>query len=188
MWLYKKVLDIHKLGVYTPIIRNRLRRLNMSTKLEGDRAIEHGVDRLTVAKCVDCACFNLRKTARAITKLYDDALRPTGLRATQFSLLITTTMLGSVTVTRLAEIGVMDRTTLTRNLKPLEKKGLIRVVPGDDQRTRIVNLTTRGQEVLTKALPLWEKTQARVIEELGRERWKSLQADLGEVVSLASKS
>lgn len=160
----------------------------MSKKLEGDRAIEQQVNKLTVAKCMDCACFNLRKTARAITQLYDEALRPTGLRVTQFSLLIATTMLGSVTVTRLAEIGVMDRTTLTRNLKPLEKKGLIKVVTGDDQRTRVVTLTTRGKEVLAKALPLWEKAQARVIKRLGQERWNSLQGDLEEVVSLASKS
>jgi DNA-binding MarR family transcriptional regulator len=160
----------------------------MSKKLEGDRTIEHRVDRLTAAKCVDCACFNLRKAARVTTQFYDKALRPTGLRITQFSLLIATMMLESVTVTRLAEIGVMDRTTLTRNLKPLERKGLIKVAPGDDQRTRVVTLTTRGQEVLAKALPLWEKAQARVIKELGQERWKSLQADLGEVVSLVNKS
>ena len=159
----------------------------MSKKLEGDRAIEHGVDRLTIAKCMDCVCFNLRKTTRAITQVYDVALRPTGLRVTQFSLLIATMMLESVTVTRLAEIGVMDRTTLTRNLKPLEKKGMIKVVPGDDQRTRVVTLTTRGQEILTKALPLWEKAQARVIKELGQERWNTLQRDLEEIVSLVNK-
>lgn len=159
----------------------------MSKKLEGDRAVEHRVDKLTVAKCVGCTCFNLRKTTRAITQLYDEALRPTGLRVTQFSLLIATTMLGSATVTRLAEIGVMDRTTLTRNLKPLEKKGLVKVAPGDDQRTRVVTLTTHGQEVLAKALPLWEKAQARIVKGLGQERWNSLRADLEDVVSLANK-
>src|ERR1700757_2135942 len=88
----------------------------MNKKHEGDRAIEQRVNKLTVAKCMDCTCFSLRKTTRAITQLYDEALRPTGLRVTQFSLLIATVMLESVTVTRLAEIGVMDRTTLTRNL------------------------------------------------------------------------
>ena len=160
----------------------------MSKKLEGDRVIKHRVDKLAVAKCVDCACFNLRKTTRAITQVYDEALRPTGLRVTQFSLLIATMMLESVTVTRLAEIGVMDRTTLTRNLKPLEKKGLIKVTPGDDQRTRVVTLTPHGQEILAKALPLWEKVQARIVKELGQERWNSLQGDLEKVVSLAAKS
>ncbi len=160
----------------------------MSKKLEGERAIEQRINKLTVAKCMDCACFNLRKTTRAITQLYDEALRPTGLRVTQFSLLIATMMLGSVTVTRLAEIGVMDRTTLTRNLKPLEKKGLIKVVPGDDQRTRIVTLTAHGKEVLSKALPLWEKAQSRVIKRLGQERWNSLMTNLSEMVSLTQRT
>lgn len=159
----------------------------MSKRPEGEREIDHRVDKLTVAKCMDCACFNLRKTTRAITQMYDEALRPTGLRVTQFSLLIAITMLESVTIARLAEIEVMDRTTLSRNLKPLEKRGLIRVAPGDDQRTRVVTLTTSAKEVLSKALPLWEKTQAHVIKGLGQERWKSLREDLGQLVLLASK-
>ncbi len=157
----------------------------MSKQLKGDRAIEQKINKLTVGKYMDCACFNLRKTARAITQLYDEALRPSGLRCTQFSLLIAATMLEPVTVTHLAEIVVMDRTTLARNLRPLEKMGLMNVEPGDDQRTRIVTLTTRGKEVLSKALPLWEKAQDRVVAGLGQERWTSLQANLKEVVSQA---
>ena len=157
----------------------------MNKNLEGDRAIEQRVNKLTVAKCMGCACFNLRKTARAITKLYDEALRPTGLRCTQFSLLIATTMREPVTVTRLAEIALMDRTTLARNLRPLEKEGFINVTPGDDQRTRIVTLATPGKKVLLKALPLWEKAQARIVKGLGQERWDSLRANLEEVVSLS---
>ncbi len=77
----------------------------------------------------------------------------------------------------------MDRTTLARNLRPLEKMGLMNVAQGDDQRKRIVTLTTRGKEVLSKALPLWEKAQDRVVKGLGQERWTSLQANLKEVVS-----
>ena len=145
------------------------------------------IARSEIAKCMDCACFNLRKAARAITHLYDETLRPTGLRATQFTLLVATSMLEQITVTRLAKIGVMDRTTLTRNLKPLEKKGFIKVTPGKDQRTRVVIITAEGQKALLKALPLWKKAQAQVIKELGQKRWNSMQADLGEVVSLASK-
>ena len=157
----------------------------MTKTLESDRAIEQRVNKLTVAKYMDCACFNLRKTARAITQLYDEALRPSGLRCTQFSLLIATTRLEPVTVTHLAEIAVMDRTTLARNLRLLEKEGLINVTPGDDQRTRIVTVTTRGKEVLSKAFPLWEKAQARVVKGLGQERWTSLEANLKEIVSQA---
>ena len=145
------------------------------------------IARSDIVKCMDCACFNLRKAARAITHLYDEMLRPTGLRTTQFTLLVATKMLEPITVTRLAKIGVMDRTTLTRNLRPLEKQGLIQIALGKDQRTRVVRLTPEGQKALARAFPLWKKTQARVIKELGTERWNSLRADLGEVVSLASK-
>jgi DNA-binding MarR family transcriptional regulator len=137
---------------------------------------------------MDCACFNLRKAARAVTQLYDKALRSTGLRTTQFTLLVGISMLGTVTVTRLAQIGVMDRTTLTRNLKPLERKGLIQITPGKDQRTRVVTITDEGQKALVQALPLWKKAQVGVVKRLGQERWNSLRTDLGEVVSLASKS
>lgn len=145
------------------------------------------MDKSELAKCMECTCFNLRKAARAVTQLYDKALRPTGLRTTQFTLLVGISMLGSVTVTRLAEIGVMDRTTLTRNLKPLERKGLIQITHGKDQRTRVVTMTDEGQKALEQALPLWKKVQADVVKRLSQERWSSLRADLGEVVSLARK-
>lgn len=96
-------------------------------------------------------------------------------------------MFGSVTVTRLAKMVVMDRTTLTRNLKPLEKKGLIKVTPGKDRRMKVVTLTEKGNETLIKALPIWEKAQAHIIKELGQERWNNLLADLGKAVSVAGK-
>jgi len=146
------------------------------------------IARSDILKCMDCACFNLRKAARAITHLYDEMLRPTGLRTTQFTLLVATKMLEPITVTRLAKIGVMDRTTLTRNLRPLEKQGLIQITLGKDQRTRVVTLTPEGQKALARALPLWRKAQTRVIKELGQERWNSLKAYLAEVVSLVDKN
>jgi DNA-binding MarR family transcriptional regulator len=146
------------------------------------------IARSDILKCMDCACFNLRKAARAITHLYDEMLRPTGLRTTQFTLLVATKMLEPITVTRLAKIGVMDRTTLTRNLRPLEKQGLIQIALGKDQRTRVVTLTPEGQKALARALPLWRKAQTRVIKELGQERWNSLKAYLAEVVSLVDKN
>ena len=83
-----------------------------------------------------CACFNLRKAARAVTQLYDDALRPAGILATQLPLLIATGRLERVTISQLAEAMVMDRTTLTRNLRPLERDGLVRTKPGKDRRVR----------------------------------------------------
>lgn len=145
------------------------------------------MDKSELAKCMECTCFNLRKAARAVTQLYDKALRPTGLRTTQFTLLVGISMLGTVTVTRLAEIGVMDRTTLTRNLKPLERKGLIQITHGKDQRTRVATITEEGQKALVQALPLWNEVQADVVKRLSQERWNSLRADLGKVVSLSRK-
>jgi DNA-binding MarR family transcriptional regulator len=90
-----------------------------------------------------------------------------------------------VTLTRLADATVTDRTTLTRNLRVLEKQGLIRVRPGDDRREREVTLTARGQTALVRGLPLWQEAQARVIQGLGEERWRTVRDGLSAVVTLA---
>ena len=146
---------------------------------------------LEIAECKEigrtCACFKVRKAARAITKLYEEVLRPSGLRATQFSMLMVTRVMGPVTVVKLAQVMVMDRTTLTRNLQILEKRGLITIKPGEDRREREVNMTDVGMEVLTKALPLWEEAQNRVEEGLGEERLQNLLGDLSEMISMARK-
>jgi DNA-binding MarR family transcriptional regulator len=146
---------------------------------------------LETAKCKEigrtCACFKVRKAARAITKLYEEVLRPSGLRATQFTLLMATRVMGPVTVVKLAQVLVTDRTTLTRNLQILEKRRLITIKPGEDRREREVTLTAAGMEVLTKAVPLWEEAQNRVEEGLGEERLQNLLGDLSEMTSLASK-
>jgi DNA-binding MarR family transcriptional regulator len=134
-----------------------------------------------------CLCFNIRKSARAITQLYEDALRPTGLRATQFSLLVATRVMGTATINDLAKGLAMDRTTLTRNLRPLEKQGFIRILPGKkDRREREVTLTLAGQEILSEALPLWETVQKTVIETLGQGRVTRLLKDLSATVDLAA--
>jgi DNA-binding MarR family transcriptional regulator len=132
-----------------------------------------------------CACANLRKASRAVTQLYDESLQPTGLRATQYTLLVTLSQTGTISITELAQQLVMDRTTLTRNLALLEHQGLVAIAKGDDQRTRLVTLTNQGREAVVKALPLWEQAQKRIVSGLGRERWNTLLADLSDVVSLA---
>ena len=135
-----------------------------------------------------CACFNVRKAARAITQLYDDVLRPSGLRVTQFSILAVTRRLGPVTVTRLAEETVTDRTTLTRNLKVLSQQRLVRIVPGEDRREREVSLTDRGRAALAQAYPMWKDVQAQVAQRLGRERFRRMLSELGETVALTRTS
>jgi len=132
-----------------------------------------------------CACYNLRRAARATTRLYDDFLRPSGLRSTQYSMLMVTRVLGPVTVTKLAEMTVTERTTLTRNLTILEKKGLILIEPGKDRRERQVSITERGLKVLMEAIPLWETAQAHIEQGLGGDRMDNLLKDLSEIISLS---
>jgi DNA-binding MarR family transcriptional regulator len=129
-----------------------------------------------------CTCFNLRQAARAVTQVFDEALKPAGLRATQFSLLAVLSKINSATITQLSQFMVMDRTTLTRNLKPLESLGWVQIVPGEDRRQRTVSLTSKGQETLAKALPFWKKAQTFAVDRLSPARWQRLIKDLGQTV------
>lgn len=121
-----------------------------------------------------CTSFNLRKAARAVTQFYDDALRDSGLKSTQFSLLAAAAAAGTVPISRLAEEMAMDRTTLTRNLKPLETDGLLRVESGADRRVRNVTITPEGEALLEKAIPMWRSAQTHMIDRMGDERWGEL--------------
>src|SRR2546426_5612305 len=125
-----------------------------------------------------CACSNVRKAARAVTQLYDEVLQPTGLRSTQFNLLVAVALAGEAPVTRLAEALVMDRTTLARNLKPLESQGLLTIDAGTDRRRHLVRLTERGRQALATALPYWEQAQKQGVRGLGQEQWQALVAEL----------
>ena len=134
-----------------------------------------------------CACYNLRRAARAITRLYDDFLRPSGLRTTQYSMLIAARLCGPVTLTKLAELTVNERTTLTRNLNILQKKGFILIEPGKDRRERQVTITEKGLDALAAAVPLWEAAQAHIEKGLGGGRMISILDDLSKIVSLSRK-
>ena len=139
------------------------------------------------AKVGACVCGSVRKAARAITKIYDDALRPAGLRITQLGILGATIRMEPVTISQLAEATMTDRTTLTRNLKLLERKKFIRIEAGADQREREIKITSRGREALTLAYPIWKETQDRVIKELGEDRWDILRDGLAAVTSLTKE-
>jgi len=132
-----------------------------------------------------CTCFNLRKAARAITQLYDDTLRPSGLRITQYSLLMVIRRMGPVSITQLAEQAVMDRTTLARNLALLEGEGLVRIEAGEDARVREVSLTAAAHDKLATAVLYWEKAQARVTRSMGSGRVHRLLGDLSAAVDAA---
>jgi DNA-binding MarR family transcriptional regulator len=131
-----------------------------------------------------CPARHLRMATRVATQLYDEVFKPIGLRSTQMPVLVATTLLEPATITQLANALVMDRTTLTRNLRPLERDGLISITTGDDQRTREVTLTSHGKEVVAQALPLWEQAQARIVDELGEEWRQDILEKLSALVSL----
>jgi DNA-binding MarR family transcriptional regulator len=126
----------------------------------------------------DCLCLQVRKTARMVTQWYDACLQPSGLRSTQFNVLVAIALAQTVTLTHLAKVLVLDRTTLARNLKPLESQGLVVVEPGEDRRVRLIRLTDRGYQLLEQSLPYWRKAQERVMARLGQSQWDALRADL----------
>src|SRR5580692_1648400 len=84
--------------------------------------------------CLDCACLSLRQASRMVTQLFDDALMPVGLLSTQLPVLVVLARYGPLTISRLASLIIIDRTTLTRNLKPLQHRGYVRAVPTKDKR------------------------------------------------------
>ncbi len=129
-----------------------------------------------------CAVRGIRRVERAMTQLYDEALRPSGLRATQLSLLTAVRRSQPVAVKRLAAGMGMDRTTLTRNLRLLERDGLVRVVPDPtDRRSKTIELTAAGDKRLVKAYPLWKEAQHRLSAVLGPKRPRALVSELTAV-------
>lgn len=134
-----------------------------------------------------CACLNARKVARLLSQSYDAALRPVGIRSTQLPLLATIGLRGPLALTELADAVVIDRTTLTRSLALLERKGWVRTIAGADLRTREIRLTPRGQDVLRRAVPLWDNAQARATAILGEARAERLLADLATTVDQMKK-
>ena len=106
-----------------------------------------------------CFCLHAQRAARAVARRFDDALRPLGLRSGQFSLLISLNRPEAPTLGSVARLLAMDRTTLTANLKPLERRGLIRVAPDEkDRRARRLHLTAEGLALLGRAVPVWIET------------------------------
>jgi DNA-binding MarR family transcriptional regulator len=129
-------------------------------------------------------CASVRRAARVITQMYDTALAPTGISAPQFGLLAAIQASDGLSQTDLAASMAIDRTTLVRNLKLMERDRLIQVVPGKDGRTRGVSLTGQGREALRRALPFWREVQTRVMAALGESRWHETKARLSDIEAL----
>ena len=128
-----------------------------------------------------CACFNVRKVSRQLSQLYDHALEPSGLKNTQFTMLAVASEAGPISITNLSRLLDLDRTTLTRNLRIMEREGLIAVGSGKDARSKIVTLSAKGRSRLSQATPLWRSAQAKILKRFGRNRWDSLRLELQEI-------
>jgi DNA-binding MarR family transcriptional regulator len=139
---------------------------------------------LDVSAMRRCACTNIRQTDRVITQLYDGILAPSGLYSTQFALLATLVDVAPVTINRLAAVMDIDRTTLTRNLKLLSKMHLVSIEKGEDQRTRLVLLSSDGEQALKNAWPLWQYAQSRIESMFDHERFDALLTELSAIRAL----
>ncbi len=126
--------------------------------------------------------------ARSVTQLYDSAFRRIDLRGTQFAVLAAISKVGPIPMSRLSERLVMDRTTLTRDLKPLERDGFVTVKAGEDKRVRLVELTESGRLKVNQGVPIWESLQDHVFEQMGKKNWKSLMKGLSQATRLVQSS
>jgi DNA-binding MarR family transcriptional regulator len=118
---------------------------------------------------MDCYCISLRKAARKVSSLYDDALAPVGINIGQLSMLRRIKRAGDVSLTELARLCDLDRSTVGRNVKVLERMGLVRTATGEDHREAMLALTQEGERVLVDGAPLWGAAQRKIEHALGSE-------------------
>jgi DNA-binding MarR family transcriptional regulator len=121
-----------------------------------------------------CLCFKARKATRALTRFYHRHLAGTGLEPTQFNLLVGVRLCEPVPLVQLAERLGLERTTFTRNLRVLQREGLVEAEKGADRRRRMISLTAAGRQTLAGALPRWKEAQAAVISVLGEKHYGQL--------------
>ncbi len=155
----------------------------MSTKDGLPAKLPRGADEYTAVlgsgsdpRASYCTCAMLRRAARRVTLAYDEALKPLGLRLTQYSLLASVLRSDGMSITDLAERLAMERTTLTRNLKPLQAAGWLKVSPGPDRRSRAVEITPSGRALVEEAFPRWQEAERELRRTMGREETAELRA------------
>jgi DNA-binding MarR family transcriptional regulator len=134
-----------------------------------------------------CACQNLRRLSRIVSRIYDQELRKSGLEITQFGLLTALSLLGESNQKRLSAGFAMDSTTLTRTLGLLVKQGWIQTKRGDDRRERLVSLTKAGKRQLTIAQPYWESAERRLRKELGDAGWKNMKVTISGMTGAGAR-
>ena len=134
-----------------------------------------------------CTCGELRKAARAITLLYDNAFKSSGLLSTQFGVLQVLCDIDSIQISDLAGKLGMDRTTLTRNLSVLERDGFIKISQGKDHRTRNVTATQKAHVAVSKTNLIWSEIQCKVKQKLGENLWRELMHNLTELLKVTDQ-
>lgn len=137
----------------------------MDNHLDTQRQPTNAID--TIAR--DCLAVRLRLLNRVVTNLYDDALRPLGLKVSQLNILVVTAKLGLAQAARVCDLLQLDTSTLSRNVERMPAKGWLEVVPGPDARTQPFRLTVQGKKLLERALPAWEAAQRQATELLGAD-------------------
>lgn len=140
---------------------------------------------LSLEECLDCVCYEFRKTARTVINFYDDALRPSDLKSNQFLILVAVAYMKSTNFKNLAEFLGIDQSTLARNLVTVEKQKLVSVKHGINRREKIISLSKKGEQKLVSTFPLWQKAQKNLVGKLGAERWKKMKVELSEMASAA---
>src|SRR5215475_11645704 len=131
-----------------------------------------------------CACTRVRTAARLMTRAYDEALRPSGLSAAQLAILAAVDVGEATSIAELSKRLAMDRTTLSRNLRPLEKARWIRLGAEGWKRSKTVQVTSEGRQRLAAAKSLWEEAQTSFLKRFGRTEWKRVETDLKEISAL----
>jgi len=137
---------------------------------------------MTAATAPPCLCGTLRKATRAVTRLYDEALRPAGLRITQFALLRHLVRRGQVRMRDLSALLVVEETALNRSARALADRGWIAIETGADRRERMLSITAAGRAILAEAEPLWSGVQRQMSDELGG-RWDVVMRALADVTA-----
>jgi DNA-binding MarR family transcriptional regulator len=135
-----------------------------------------------------CPALRVRQASRVLAKLYDDKLTRFGLHSSQLPILAAVALFGDTgaTMSKLAQGVVMDRTTLTRSIRPLERAGLLRVTRSrEDARTKIIVITQAGERMIESIFPVWERVVRRLKKTLGAEMLAELHAGLGQVIALS---
>jgi DNA-binding MarR family transcriptional regulator len=151
----------------------------MQTRTDKVRNDKTGSELLT-----DCACFDLRRATRAVSRMYDDFLRDAGLNITQYSLLRVICREKELSISTLGRYMVMDRTSITRAVAPLERDGLIHSRPGADRRIRIVSVTSKGRKLVEDTAPKWREAQEALLETIGEDRWRAMSNVLRETTRM----